>query len=130
MGRYYDGDISGKFWFGIQPSDDADFFGVTGSQPEYIEYYFDESNLEDVEKGVKECHDQLGENLERLDTFFDGRQGYNDEMIKDTWRMEYKVELEDSQIRDMLQWYARLELGEKILDRLMIHKECSFTAEV
>ena len=23
MGRYYDGDISGKFWFGVQSSDAA-----------------------------------------------------------------------------------------------------------
>ena len=27
MGRYYNGDISGKFWFGIQPSDDASQLG-------------------------------------------------------------------------------------------------------
>jgi hypothetical protein len=30
MGRYYSGDISGKFWFGIQSSHDADYFGVKG----------------------------------------------------------------------------------------------------
>jgi len=28
MGRYYNGDIEGKFWFAVQSSDDADFFGV------------------------------------------------------------------------------------------------------
>jgi hypothetical protein len=28
MGRYYHGDIEGKFWFGVQSSYDADFFGV------------------------------------------------------------------------------------------------------
>ena len=37
MGRYYDGDIEGKFWFGVQSSDDADFFGSKGYQPEYID---------------------------------------------------------------------------------------------
>lgn len=30
MGRFYTGDISGKFWFGVQASDDADHFGVEG----------------------------------------------------------------------------------------------------
>jgi hypothetical protein len=30
MGRYYTGDISGKFWFSIQNSDDADHFGCKG----------------------------------------------------------------------------------------------------
>ena len=28
MGRYYSGDIEGKFWFGIQPSNDAEQFGA------------------------------------------------------------------------------------------------------
>ena len=130
MGRYYDGDISGKFWFGIQPSDDADFFGVEGTQPEYIEYYFDESNTDDVRKGVNDCLETLGENKSRLDKFFDGRQGYNDDMIRDVWQMEYKTELTDVEIRDMLSWYARLELGTKILNCLDENKECSFNAEI
>ena len=41
MGRYYNGDIDGKFWFGVQSSNDADFFGATGCEPNYIEYDFD-----------------------------------------------------------------------------------------
>ena len=132
MGRYYDGDISGKFWFGIQASDDADFFGVAGSQPEYIEYYFDEGNLEDVKKGVAECLDRLGENKERLDKFFAEHSSYNDEMLVELWNMEYKTEQEltDFDIQTMLRWYARLELGNKILTCLLKNKECSFTAEV
>jgi len=28
MGRFYSGDISGKFWFGVQNSDDASHFGL------------------------------------------------------------------------------------------------------
>jgi hypothetical protein len=27
MGRYYSGDIQGKFWFAVQSSDDASAFG-------------------------------------------------------------------------------------------------------
>ena len=40
MGRYYSGDIEGKFWFAIQSSDDADYFGVEGVS-NYLGYYFD-----------------------------------------------------------------------------------------
>jgi hypothetical protein len=36
MGRYYGGDIVGKFWFGIQSSDDARHFGVNPSEPELL----------------------------------------------------------------------------------------------
>ncbi len=32
MGRYYNGDIEGKFMFAVQSSDDADFFGVQGQE--------------------------------------------------------------------------------------------------
>ena len=53
MGRYYSGDIDGKFWFALQSSDAADRFGVTGTQPNYLYYYFDESDLEAVEEEIK-----------------------------------------------------------------------------
>ena len=32
MGRYYHGDIQGKFWFGVQSSSDASHFGVEPTQ--------------------------------------------------------------------------------------------------
>ena len=49
MGRYYSGDINGKFGFGTQSSDAADRFGCIGQQPNYLEYYFDKDNF-DVEE--------------------------------------------------------------------------------
>ena len=39
MGRYFSGDI-GKFWFGVQASDDASFFGGEVNEPTEIEYSF------------------------------------------------------------------------------------------
>jgi hypothetical protein len=38
MGRYYTGDITGKFWFAIQNSDDADHFGCKGIVNNYRFY--------------------------------------------------------------------------------------------
>lgn len=55
MGRYYTGDIEGKFWFAVQSSDDADFFGVEGNEPSEIEYCYEEDNLPDVKEGVEKC---------------------------------------------------------------------------
>ena len=43
MGRYYTGDIEGKFWFGVQDSTDADYFGVQG-EPRFYLYYFSEDD--------------------------------------------------------------------------------------
>ena len=36
MGRYYEGDISGKFAFGVQSSTAADRFGVDPTKPNYV----------------------------------------------------------------------------------------------
>ena len=48
MGRYYSGDIEGKFMFAVQNSNAADRFGATGCYPNTIEYHFDEDHLEDI----------------------------------------------------------------------------------
>jgi hypothetical protein len=37
MGRYYSGSIAGKFWFGVQSSEDASHFGV--SPDKFYAYY-------------------------------------------------------------------------------------------
>ena len=48
MGRYYWGDIEGKFWFAVQSSDDASNFGVDGKYYEKtgtIDYEFHKDDL-------------------------------------------------------------------------------------
>lgn len=124
IGRYISGDIDHKFWFAVQSSNDADFFGVEGCEPNYIEYFFDETNLKDIEKGIKTCKENLGENKEKLDKFFntDGKEGYNDEMM-------VKFGFHKGKVKHLLEWYARLDLGEKILKCVKENKECSFEAE-
>jgi hypothetical protein len=129
MGRYYNGDIQGKFWFGVQSSDDAEFFGAQGSEPNYINYYLDD--IEQVELGVKKCLMALQQNKDRLKAFFDILEfGYNDEMIASYWKKEFGIALSEKEVREMLVWFARLELGEKILNCMKEHGECSFTAEL
>ena len=131
MGRYYDGDISGKFWFGIQSSDDADFFGVEGVQPSYLEYEFGTDGIDDIELGIRACYEKLGDNKERLDKFFDElKSGYNEDMIRKHWVEWYGVEYDDKKIEVMLKWYARLELGEQILKCVKETGECNFRAEL
>ena len=66
MGRYYHGDIEGKFWFGVQSSTDAEFFGVEGNA-NFLHYYFDEDNKKDIVKGKLECERKLGKYKKLLD---------------------------------------------------------------
>ena len=50
MGRYYSGDIEGKFMFSVQSSDDADFFGSEG-HTSYLNYHFDkDDNMTSIEE--------------------------------------------------------------------------------
>lgn len=136
MGRYYEGDIEGKFWFGIQSSDDADFFGSAGFQPDHLEYYFDESHLADIQKGLDECSQKLDSKKDILDDFFKAANGYTQEQICEV--LDVPVPKTGMSIQDhnkseyhyYLEWYARYELGKKILDRVKSDKFCSFRAEL
>lgn len=119
MGRYYSGDIDGKFWFALQSSDAADRFGVEGESPAELQYFFSEDDLEAVEEEIKKIEDSLGEKKQILDDFFKEARGYTDQDIE---------ELGVS--RDELSDYADLELGIKIRDCIQDNGECNFTAEL
>lgn len=129
MGRYYNGDIEGKFWFGVQSSDDGEFFGAVGSEPAYIDYYIDD--MEAVTNGINKCLEFLGLNRKRLDDFFNSLKfGYNEEMIAKHWQKKHGIAITEKDIREMLAWYARLELGEKILNCMETQGDCRFQAEL
>lgn len=119
MGRYYSGDIDGKFWFGVQSSSAADRFGVTGEPPSTLYYFFDESNLDDINAEIKNIEDKLGFKKIVIDKFFaDNNMGYTDDMLKKSHIT--MAELED---------YADLALGNKIRDCVVEFGSCSFDAE-
>ena len=131
MGRYYTGDIEGKFWVAVQSSDDADFFGSVGNEPNYLEYYFDKTNLPEISQGIKMCKNVLGKHKSKLDKFFKKGFGYNDEQIMkalESKKDNTKLNMED--IRKILEWYARLGLGETIKKCVKKKGECNFTAEL
>ena len=118
MGRYYSGDIEGKFWFALQSSDCADRFGVSGEQPNVLNYYFDEDNLEDVENEIARIEQNLGDKIKIIDEFFEKNNGYNDQMLT-----EAGITIQE------LSEYADLGLGKKIRDCIKENGQCSFEAE-
>lgn len=124
MGRYISGDIERKLWFAVQSSNAADRFGVTGCEPNYIEYYFNkEDNLAYLQNELKHIENTIGlENMKKLDDFFNSTNGYNDSIMKeygvlDIWE-NYKSD------------YADYGLGKDIEKCLMENDECSFQAEL
>jgi hypothetical protein len=129
MGRYYNGDIEGKFWFGVQSSDDGEFFGARELEPNYVTYIVED--IKEVEEGLDMCILNLGANKKRLDEFFDScEHGYNDEMIIKWYKDKHKLTIDEGFVSNMLTWYARLDLGEKIKKCMVENDYCEFTAEL
>ena len=117
MGRYYSGDISGKFWFGVQSSGAADRFGVTGNA-DYLHYYFSESDLPEVIKEIKAIKKTL--TLKKIS------------VIKKVVSKPFSdADLAKENItQEELSEYADLELGKKIRDCIKKTGYCEFSAEL
>lgn len=131
MGRYYDGDIHGKFWFAVQSSRDAIHFGGREElEDQEAFYYFNTDDLDSINKGIKEVTEFLGENKALLDKFFDEPRGYNDQMIADLLGITGTEEQVKMKTLANLVAYARLGLGEQIRDCVIETGECSFSAEL
>ena len=123
MGRYYNGDIEGKFMFGRQSSDDADFFGQSGT-PEFINYYFKKEDISTVRERLLECLKVLGNAKPKIDKFFKKNDSFNNQMFEE----EFGWDVEKT--NNNLEWYARFELGKKIYKHLKDNDYCSFQAEL
>ncbi len=115
MGRYYSGDIEGKFMFAVQSSTAADRFGSTYCEPNYVEYYFDEDQLDTI----KEELEKLKPAYDKVDEWFKDKDSYTkDERIA--------AGITEQDMSD----YADYVLGEKILQCVLENGECNFTAEL
>jgi len=119
MGRYYNGDIEGKFWFAVQSSVAAERFGGEMIEPQSVDFYFDESHLQDIKDELKRIEDKLGDRMKKMDDFFGSSRGYNDQILKENGILE--TDLSD---------YADYILGNKIKDCVEAQGSCSFNAEL
>jgi hypothetical protein len=141
MGRFYEGDINGKFWFAVQPSDDGEFFGAiiqNNSEEEiedsgWIEYRIPKKEKHGaVEKGINRCLASLGQWEEWLDDFFKANESYNEDSIITFIAQEKDTNTTTEEVKSMLKWYARLYMGRKI--ELVFNEvpdyDLHFTAEI
>ena len=114
MGRYYDGDISGKFMFAVQSSNAADRFGSAGYN-NYLDYYFDDEHL----PTIKEELETLKPAWDKVTEFFKDRNSWtNDE--------QEEAGITDQEMRD----FADYQLGKKIEECIKKEGHCSFSAEL
>lgn len=131
MGRYYSGDIEGKFWVAVQPSDDASNFGgretiledEDGNETE-LSYSFLEEDIPEIEYILKEILEELGVHKEKLDTFFSNCESYRNEDLQEI------LDISLTNVDSVLKLYSRLELGNKILECVKQTGECTFECEL
>lgn len=120
MGRYYNGDIEGKFWFGVQPSDAASRFSADAEcEQSTIDYYFEEDHLQEVKDELQRIEEILGENLQKIEEFFAERNGYTDSAL-------HEAGITDN----MLSEYADYKLGKKIEECIEREGQCQFSAGI
>ena len=102
MGRYYWGDIDGKFGFAVQTSNDADFFGVTGYQP---------SNL-------------IVNHLDKYNKIT------KDKTHIDVGSVSSQLGINENTFNNFLKVNARLHLGLQIKESIEKNGQCHFKAEL
>jgi hypothetical protein len=118
MGRYYNGDIEGKFLFAVQPSDAPSRFGVEPYEPNYVQYsFFEDEHLDSVKKELDKIESKI--DLAKLKKFFDTNNGFNDEILQEAG-------ITKEELRD----YADYQLGKRIEECLQACGQCCFDAEL
>jgi len=113
MGRFYYGDIEGKFWFAVQSSEAPSRFGGTIE----LSYSFNEDDIEDVKEVLFNIKKDI--NVPLLDKFFKNHQGYSEEDLA-------VVGLTANDVKE----YADYILGKQILEYLEENGECNFWGEL
>jgi hypothetical protein len=122
MGRYYSGDIEGKFWFAVQSSDVGERFGCVAQEQPTIDYYIDD--VEPIKEELERMQQESGEQINKFQKFFDdlekeGKPGYNDQMLADAG-------LDATKLGE----FADYQFGKKLLKCVEENGECNFSAEL
>ena len=119
MGRYYNGDVNGKFMFAVQSSNAHERFGAEEMETGYINYEICRDKYDDI---VKELDSIDSDSIERVNKMFDENKSYNDET-----QQKYNVSEKD------LSEYADYRLGKEIkeyFDDNLEEYNCYFEAEI
>tara|TARA_R110000796_G_scaffold51680_9_gene121967 strand:- start:3910 stop:4287 length:378 start_codon:yes stop_codon:yes gene_type:complete len=108
MGRYYSGDIEGKFMFAVQSSQSGERFGAVEEESGYTPYIVHRENYSEIQQELDDIVSTGS--VKKVDDFFDelsknGGRGYNDSDLEEAGILK----------DDMSQW-ADHRLGKQIKD--------------
>ena len=151
MGRYYstaNNDFDGKFWFGVQPSDDPE--RVYGMRPSasyddesFVDYDADDNDSDKIMTELDKQFNYLGVPKDKRRYKFENSNetgAYVWDELTDYYLQdeEHKGEIPYSMGDDQRKWpiskermlaASRVQLGLNILNDIRKHGECQMTAE-
>tara|TARA_R110002020_G_scaffold457711_1_gene674707 strand:+ start:218 stop:559 length:342 start_codon:yes stop_codon:yes gene_type:complete len=113
MGRYYNGDIEGKFWFALQGSDAPSRFGGLTE----LSFSFDEDDIDGVKEELKRIEDKTP--MDKIAKYFETNTGWNEQTILD---QGFTV----ANLSD----YADHEIGTRILKCIEQNAQCNFWGQL
>ena len=120
MGRYYNGDVNGKFMFAVQGSDAHERFGAIEEQSNYINYVVYRDSYAEICAELDAIKHKG--HIEKVDKMFNEEGGYNDEIKK-------KFDVSEKDLAE----YADYEIGmqlKQFFDDNPDYDECRFDAEI
>jgi hypothetical protein len=110
MGRYYSGDIEGKFMFAVQPSNAGERFEAFDIETQQIEYCVNRESYDAIVETLEKIKKSGA--VSRVKNMFDNENGWNDKI-----REKYNVSEND------MSEYADWVLGSKMIDFFDENKE-------
>ena len=119
MGRYFSGDIEGKFWFAVQSSTVGERFGCVEQEQSHIDYYIDEDDKDQIIDELKAIEEKLGDNLKKFHDFLKKHDSYNNDKL-----------IEAGLDPKLLGEYADYGFGQKLLKCVEENGSCNFSAEL
>lgn len=120
MGRYYHGDIDGKFMFAVQSSDAHERFGAVEEESYYISYVVNRDSYAEICAELDSIK-QKG-HLDKIDKMFKKNIGYNRERLK-----EYNIS--EHELSEWADYQIGKQLKEFFDDNPDVN-DCRFDAEL
>lgn len=122
MGRYYYGDIEGKFGFGIQPSTAPEDF--LGAEPVRITYSW--SGKDEIKQRIDRIKQEMKHRYDQLELYFSKKSTYTNEELA-----EY-MHITEAELKDTLLDYYNYKLGEKVYNYMVENDTdcCQIDAEL
>jgi len=111
MGRYYNGDIDGKFMFAVQPSNAGERFFARETEPEYIEYEISRDNYSEIVEELDKI--KASGSVDRVQDMVDKEWNTVDFLLTKR-RQRISAQKENGVSDEDIREYADYQLGMKI----------------